>query len=233
MKTIINLSISLLLLFILGCNTGVPLGTQVITPSNIYEPVTEETINVVIVDGQSNAMNPRLHAAINSELTILTGRETRLILCAIGASNFQSHLRGNSSYAYCANKRITTFSNINHRLVGIIILHGESNLNDYTYIWSDLFKQYKNEMRNDTEYYSLPIVFSQMPEILNIESVSLFQSNQQILADELYDDNVRMISTKQFPLHDGVHFEYPELPKIGKILAGSLYELMSEQGIIQ
>ncbi len=53
---------------ITGCNESVEFGVQVITPSNIYESVTAETVNVVLVDGQSNAINVRLHDAIISEL---------------------------------------------------------------------------------------------------------------------------------------------------------------------
>lgn len=235
-----TLSLSILSIFaglnLTGCNPnpGVEFGVQVITPSNIYEPVTAETVNVVWVDGQSNAINVRLHDAIILELTALTGRETRLITCAVKATNLQTHQRGHKFYKYCADKRLSVLADKKNRLVGIILMQGEANIHEDPYIWSDLFKQYKDEMRTDTEYLSMPIVFSQLPNPSNTdlipgltpERVEIFMDNQQLLGEELYGDNVRMIVTEPFPLHDEIHFAYSELPKVAKLAVDNLYELM-------
>lgn len=217
-------------LFMYGCQT-IEGDQQVITSANINEVINENTVNVVLLDGQSNALRPGLADAIRSELSERTGRETEIIACAINGTALQSHLLGGSSYKNCAIKRQLALSNPNKRLVGTILIQGEANINDTPYLWSSLFKQYRNQRREDLAYNTLPIVYSQLPHTVDIErytqeKVDQFKQNQETLSIELYNNNVRMVVTEHLQLMDGVHFLPSASPELGALLVEQLYQLM-------
>lgn len=205
-------------------------GQQVVTPARINTPVSDQTVDVVLLDGQSNALRLGLDDVITRELSERTGRKTELIVCAVGKSPLQTHLLGGDNYKACALKRILALSQPNRRLVGAILIQGEANINDTPYIWSDLFEQYTQERREDLVYETLPIVFSQLPNTVHenviTENVEPFKQNQQLLSEALYDNNVRMVTTDHLPLVDGVHFENSASPEFGEIMAEKLYQLL-------
>lgn len=222
-------------LFISGC-LQIEDGEQVITPSNIESPISAQTTNIVLLDGQSNALRRGMAEAITQELTKLTGRKTELIVCAQIAYPLQTHLLGGSNYKSCAIRRMITLSDPTRRVVGAILIQGESNVPDTPYVWSDLFKQYRDERREDLAYTSLPIVYTQLPEIvvpnstapdITQEELDQFRQNQQLLSDELYNDNVRMVTTEHLLLNDdGLHFTPLSVQDLSKLVSENLYELL-------
>lgn len=215
---------------ITGCVEPIEDGEQIITPAHIDTPVTPSTVDVVLLDGQSNAQRYGLARAIKSEMEELTGRQTEILVCAIGTSSLQTHLLGGLFYDDCAIKRRFFFSSSHYRLVGAILIQGEANIDDTPYIWSDLFKQYASEIRADFEYDTLPVVYTQLPNTIYpeiaAEKVVTFKGNQRALSTEVYDDNIRMVVTEHLPLVDNVHFHISASPELGRLVVEKLYELL-------
>lgn len=213
-----------------GCVEPIEVGERVITPSHIDAPATSETVNVILINGQSNATRPGLANLIKQEVMAATGRQTTTIMCAVGHSVLISHMWGGLFYDDCAIKRQLLLSNSNYRMIGYILIAGETDLYTEPYQWSNQFKQYKDQIRADFVYDTLPIVYTQLPNTyypdVEPDYVDLFKAGQLELSEEVYDDNVRMVVTEHLTLVDDVHFHVSELPELAELIADELFELL-------
>jgi hypothetical protein len=150
-----------------------------------------------------------------------------LIPCAKGASSiteWQRNLSDNSLYGSCL-KRARAASTLG-RVAGVLFFQGEAEglptHEDAARTWAAKFGAFVKDLRNDLGQPETPVVFAQIsanePQLPYWEVVQSQQASVTLPA-------CKMITTKDLPLEDGLHFTPDSYRVIGQRFAAAWWEL--------